>query len=189
MERMLKNLYMVSQRAGVDIEENLPQFRAMLQHVIYLAQARGVPLHYQFRYTSQGPHSYDLTKDYYAFNEQSQKIVEETAGQTLIKQCDEQVDQIRRLKSLTPHGVQTIDWMRYASSVHWIATERELSYAEAVETLSQSMPAITGVSEKLIAAMKECGLPEIDQAYRNDQTPALLSVAGDHKTQNEPQQK
>ena len=31
MERMLTNLYMVSQQAGVDIEENLPQFRSMLQ--------------------------------------------------------------------------------------------------------------------------------------------------------------
>ena len=123
-----------------------------------------------------------MTTDYYAFNEQSQKIVEETAGKKLIEQYGERVDQIRQLKSLTPQGVQTIDWMRYASSVHWIATERESSYPEAIEALSQNMPAITGVSEKLIAAMKECGLTEIDRAYRTNQTPALLSVAGDHKT-------
>ena len=85
-------------------------------------------------------------------------MVEETAGQKLIEQYGEQVDQIRRLKSLTPHGVQTIDWMRYASSVHWIATERESSYAEAVQTLSQNMPEITSLSEKLLMAMKECEL-------------------------------
>ena len=130
----------------------------MLQQVIYLTQARGVPLHYQFKYTSQGPHSDDLTRDYYTFNEQSRKMVEETADQKLIEQCGERVDQISQLKSLTPHGIQTIDWMRYASSVHWIATERESTYTEAVETLSQSMPAITSVSEMLLTAMRECGL-------------------------------
>ena len=31
MEHMLKNLYMVSQRDGVDIEKNLPQFSRIVQ--------------------------------------------------------------------------------------------------------------------------------------------------------------
>ena len=99
------------------------------------------------------------------------KLSEETADQKLIEQCGERVDQIRRLKSLTPHGIQTIDWMTYASSVHWIATERESSYAEAVETLSQSMQAITSVSEMLLTAMQECGLTPPVMRTRAQQQP------------------
>ena len=72
-DRRIAKLPLTARRANVSIDAALPHFDAALQAVAFLSQAAGLPLHYRFRPSPNGPVSQELRRDLAAFREQPQR--------------------------------------------------------------------------------------------------------------------
>ena len=102
MDKRIAKLYLTARSAGVSIDGPPPDSTPMLQAVVYLCQAVGLPLQYRFRPTPIGPLSNQLSVDHAAYCENPQLHHHETAGMVLRPPYGAIVDQVRKLKSLVP---------------------------------------------------------------------------------------
>ena len=96
---------------GIDLDEDLPQFRAMLQPCIYLAQLRGIPLHYQFANTTHGFYSQRLESDWFDYQSRAPTITKEAQPAKLHPKHEACARAVLSLKAMTPPAMATLDWM------------------------------------------------------------------------------
>ena len=141
MDKRIANLYLTARRAGVCIDAPIHDSQPMLQAVVYLCQALGRPLQYRCRPTPIGPVSQQLSIDHASYLENPKLYAFLTAGRDLLAPYLKAMDQVRKLKSLTPVAGTALPWMPTAAHIHMTSQERRVSYAAAAaETLAKRSP-------------------------------------------------
>ena len=153
----IANLFLVARRAGVSIDDALPHFDAMLQPVIFLSQAAGLPLHYRFRPSPDGPVSQDLRRDLAQYREHPDHYVAITNGRDLFAGYSRYIDQVNRLKSMTPKASEVLDWMRTAAIIHHTSDTLKVNYPQAAFNTSLQYPDLAHLTEPDRKAMADCG--------------------------------
>ena len=164
MDRRITNLRITAQQAGtpLDAPANL---RHMLQPAVYLCQAAGLPLHYRFSNSSAGPVSRQLDIDLASYDESPQPYIDAAPTLNLLPQYRAAIDQVRKLRSLTPTGGDELSWLKSAAQIHMLAEERGISYTDAARTLVNANPAIAQLASTAINAMHTCGFTERHQMH------------------------
>ena len=129
MDKRIANLYFTARRAGVCIDAPIHDSQPMLQAVVFLCQAAGRPLQYRCLPTPIGPVSQQLRIDHAAHLENPKLYAFLTAGRDLLEPYLKAIDQVRKLKSLTPVAGAALPWMPTAAHIHMTSQERRVSYA------------------------------------------------------------
>ena len=160
----IANLYLVARRAGVCIDEALPHFDAMLQPVVYLSQAVGLPLHYRFRPSPDGPVSQDLRRDLETYREWSDHYAAIAKGHDLFPGYSRYVDQVRQLKSRTPHAGEALAWMQTAAIIHHTSDTDRVPYSSVAHSMERRYPTLAHLAYPALDAMAVCGfMPRWEQ--------------------------
>ena len=157
MDKRIANLYLTAQRAGVCLDGPPPDSQPMLQAVVYLCQALGLPLQYRFLPTPIGPLSDQLSIDQAAYCENPQRHRDETAGMVLRPTYGAIVDQVRKLKSMVPNSGDALPWMQTAAHIHMTSQTRGIGYADAAQTLAKTNTAVALLMVPVLYVMDNCG--------------------------------
>ena len=129
----------------------------MLHLVVFLSQAAGLPLHYRFRPSPDGPVSQDLRRDLAQYREHPDHYVAITKGRDLFASYSRYVDQVNRLKSMTPKAAEVLAWMRTAAIIHHTSDTLKVNYPQAAFNTSLQYPDLAHLTEPARKAMGGCG--------------------------------
>lgn len=148
MDKSLIALYLYLNELGIPPAIDTINDRKRVQKPIYLGQATGAELNYDFDWYVHGPYSTELTRDYYRLAEELPARVQPTAGDTQSTDGPRLKDSIREpLKKLAPilqkpegFGLDQADWMELLSSLHYLRTVDKLDPAEARRIISTQKP-------------------------------------------------
>ena len=157
MDKRIANLYLTARSAGVSLEGPPPDSTPMLQAVVYLCQAVGLPLHYRFRPTPIGPLSNQLSVDHAAYCENPQLHHHETAGMVLRPPYGAIVDQVRKLKSLVPDDGDPLPWTQTAAHIHMTSQTHRIGYTDAAQMLAKTKPEVAHLMAPILDVMDNCG--------------------------------
>ena len=157
MDKRIANLYMTARYAGVHLDEPFTHPQPMLQPVVYLCQAVGLPLGYRFRPTTIGPLSNQLSIDHASYLENPQLHINETDGLVLMPTYRAIIDQVRKLKSLVPAAGDQLPWLQTAAHIHMTSQKRGVSYATAAQTLAKTNPTVARLMAPVLYVMDNCG--------------------------------
>ncbi len=90
--------------------------RMALQKVIYLCQAAGVHLGYDYNWYLRGPYSPDLTRDAFALRAKQQSHLDETAGWNLDRESIRNLDRIKPIWQTKPE-TERPRWLELLASL------------------------------------------------------------------------
>jgi hypothetical protein len=93
--------------------------RLKLQKTIYLAQAAGVQLGYQFQWYLRGPYSPGLTRDAFAVDAELKQGTDDAKGWSLDPTSRQRLECLRELFRGVPEE-QLSSWLELLASVHFI---------------------------------------------------------------------
>ena len=138
---------------NTDLNKTVPQ-RVDAQWAIYLAQAIGVNLHYDFHYTAYGPFCRDLTADHHTLNEQPREHRQEIAQRKLREPFASALTTVRHLIHDQRHpATGTSDWLQILSSVHYLRRIAELDDAAAQAKIEADQPLLAGYADAATKAL------------------------------------
>jgi uncharacterized protein YwgA len=148
MDKSLIVLYLYLNELGIPPVIETINDRKRLQKAIYLGQAAGAELNYEFGWYVHGPYSTDLTRDYYELAGVLLAGMHPTTDDTQSSDGSRLRDSIRdTLKNLAPiiqkpegFKLDQADWMELLSSLHYLRTVDKLDPAEARRIISTQKP-------------------------------------------------
>ena len=104
-----------------------------------------------------GPVSQQLRIDHASCLANPKLYADVTAGRDLFEPYLKAIDQVRKLKSLTPVAGAALPWMLTAAHIHMTSQERGVSYA-AAETLAKTRPEAAHLMVPIRHVMDNTGL-------------------------------
>ena len=159
MDARLETLTLILAELGIEPEIETIDQRVVLQKVIYLAQAAGVPLHYRYNWYVMGPYSPNLTKDYYELHAQRGVAGRDQLSYVL---KDQFASLLRSLKPAmtVPEGVplRQSEWLELLSSVHYLRIQTHLDPADTQKSLDQMKPHVSAYARMATGHLTEVGL-------------------------------
>ena len=143
MNQTIANLYAVLRAIDVAHQNTTPEQRTTVQKAIYLAQAKGVNLHYRFHYTSKGPYCRDLAADHCTLNEQPQETLEEIGTKELREPYASALANVRELVHTDREpALQSKEWITILAFVDYLRRVGKLDQQAASQKLAQEQPAL-----------------------------------------------
>ena len=135
-------------RLGVPPRIKTKNDRIRVQKAIYLAQAAGANLGYDYNWYVHGPYSPDLANDYYGLSEAifMNKIPpvpdkDDTGDDPATKLRDSYVAILESLTDIiekpTTFHLPQEDWLELASSLHFLQTKKKMNLEEAREVIQK----------------------------------------------------
>ena len=159
MDKRLLNLQIVLGALGIDTGIETIDQRVTLQKAIYLAQAAGVPLRYRYNWYVMGPYSPDLTRDYYALQEQPQEDPESDRSLVLREPFASIIERLRPIMSV-PSDVKLTqsEWLELLASIHYLRNRSAFDAEETQARLDAVKPHVSLRTREATAALSELGL-------------------------------
>lgn len=122
--------------------------RTRIQKLIYLAQASGVPLGYNFSWYLKGPYCSPLAKDYY-------NLPNETEGRTLKQEVLPSLGPVRTIISSNkrPDDLNETSWLELIASVHYLTSSMRLDADAILAKMKREKPHLanyTGLAQNVI---------------------------------------
>lgn len=136
MDQSLRNLAGLLRSSNHELDISNTERRKLLQKVVYLAQALGLPLNYSFSWYIHGPYSPHLTKDYYELDSQRQ-LGESIDDYRLVGHYEPIAQRVCSLLSKRPEGVQEADWAELLASIAFLRREAAMDASEAKRTIRE----------------------------------------------------
>ena len=159
MDRRLHNLQLVLEKLGVGSDIDSIDRRVTIQKAVYLAQEAGVPLLYRYSWYVMGPYSPNLTRDYYALQEQPWEALASINNMTLKEPFASVVTQLKAVMD-PPEDVHlnTRDWLELLASAHYLRAKAELDQGETRLRLDAVKPHISNYTDQATETLKQLRL-------------------------------
>jgi hypothetical protein len=144
---------------GLDVPPDIGTVaqRKHIQKAVYIAQAAGVPLGYEFNWYVKGPYSPELTRVYYR-DEFAAAAVHQERPQ-LRADLRQRLENVREvLVAGKPAGLSPDDWMELVASWHFLRSRRRLPEDQATAVLAEQKPHVAGFKEEADRALRELAL-------------------------------
>jgi uncharacterized protein YwgA len=168
MDNILKVLNSYLSVLGVPPDIDTVEDRKRVQKAVYLAQAAGANLGYDYNWYVKGPYSPDLANDYYKLSEAllvndiPPPGAETTNAQNTPKLKDSTRQKLKSLAKIinTPDGVKLSqeDWLELASSLHYLQAVSRYDLAKAREVIDRKKPHLRDYVDLAQAKLKEVNL-------------------------------
>ena len=159
MDRRLHNLQLVLEQLGVGTDIDSIDRRVTLQKAVYLAQEAGIPLLYRYSWYVMGPYSPDLTRDYYALQEQPGEATASKNNMTLKEPFASAATQLKAVMD-PPDEVRLNRraWLELLASAHYLRTKAELGQDETRIRLDGVKPHLSYYTDQATEALKRLRL-------------------------------
>jgi uncharacterized protein YwgA len=159
MDRRLHNLQLVLEKLGVGSDIDSIDRRVTIQKAVYLAQEAGIPLLYRYNWYVMGPYSPNLTRDYYALQEQPWEALASIKNMTLKEPFASVVTQLKAVMD-PPEDVHlnTRDWLELLASAHYLRAKAELGHDETRLRLDAVKPHISNYTDQATETLKQLRL-------------------------------
>ena len=166
MDMNLIALNMYLNELGVPLVIDTITDRKRVQKAVYLGQAIGAELNYEFNWYVHGPYSTDLTRDYYKLAGALLAGELPTGGNTQSPGEPQLKESVReKLKALAPviqkpdnFPLEQADWMELVSSLHYLRTVDKLDPSEARRVISTQKPHLLEYVDQAETKLKEVKL-------------------------------
>jgi uncharacterized protein YwgA len=122
MEKGHRNIAALLNSAEIDFNIQSVESRKLLQKVVYLAQALGLPVLYNFSWYVHGPYSPRLTKDYYELQSQLE-MGESIAADKLSSKYSGIAEKLTALFKAKPAETTPSDWAELLASISFLSLE------------------------------------------------------------------
>lgn len=132
--------------------------RKRVQKAVFLAQAAGVRLGYEYGWYLKGPYSPGLTRDYFALDEALAS--EEAPSQLRLRDdVDEQLGKVVPLLRVPARvKLQQPDWLELLASILYLETQRKLGRSEADSIIRREKPRLHPYTAEARRVLQEAGL-------------------------------
>ena len=159
MDRRLHNLQLVLDQLGVGTDIDSLDRRVTLQKAVYLAQEVGIPLLYRYSWYVMGPYSPNLTRDYYALQEQPGEAKEAIKNLTLKEPF---ASNVARLKAaMNPPDevkLEKRDWLELLASVHYLMANANMDQTKTRLSLDAAKPHLSDHTDLATETLQQLGL-------------------------------
>ena len=159
MERRLHNLQLVLEQLGLGTGIDSIDQRVTLQKAVYLAQEAGIPLLYRYNWYVMGPYSPNLTRDYYALQEQPEEAMASIKNMTLKEPFALAVTQLKGVID-PPENVDLNrrDWLELLASAHYLRAKVELDQDGTRVRLDAVKPHLSHYTDQATETLKQLRL-------------------------------
>jgi uncharacterized protein YwgA len=159
MDTGQRNIAALLSSLNLDFDIHNVASRKLLQKLVYLAQALGLPVYYSFNWYLHGPYSPRLTKDYYDLKSHLE-MGESIATYKLAEKYSQISRSVLSLLDAKPADTALEDWAELLASLSFLRTESGYDNKTAREFLAKKKPHVADHFTEAKKALTSVGLLE-----------------------------
>lgn len=156
MEQKAIRLKLVLDELGLPHKFNSVSERILLQKAVYLAQAAGVPLGYDYSWYRYGPYCTELADTYYSLNRSCD--LDEVNEYGLRDETKARLAKVKELMASAPDESDMKNWLETVASLQFLYKEMNMSDEKVAGMMMRDKPYLSKYVDQAKSALKGCGL-------------------------------
>jgi uncharacterized protein YwgA len=158
MKKRHAALFLVLRELGIPLEIETLDDRKKVQKGVFLGQAKGVDLGYNFGWYLMGPYSPELTKDYFEIAEALENGDRSTEEFDLHPEVKKKLQEIGPILTPPARNISQENWLEVLASIRFLNKEAGLNSDGVVEIMRTQKPHLQGYSAIAEQKLKSVGL-------------------------------